>query len=81
MSPKTEWPHGATLDELEAEALSLVRMIELERSGIRDGGGVWVGDPWGCVLTRVPELCRALLAESLVEFESPTFRDGPPLRW
>jgi hypothetical protein len=66
---KTGWPHGPTFDELESEARSLVKIIEDERSGIRDGNGFWVRDAWGYTLPRVAELCQALMDESQPGFK------------
>lgn len=34
---------GEALNELQRSAYELVRVIELERSGIRDGDGCWSG--------------------------------------
>ena len=36
----------AALNELSAKAVELIKLIELEKSGIRDGNGLWHGsDP------------------------------------
>jgi hypothetical protein len=46
-----------TLDRMSQLAFDLIKVIELERSGIRDGDGAWSGsDPLGCI---VAELVRA----------------------
>lgn len=45
------------LCELSREAYDLIRIIELERSGIRDGDGSWHGsDPLGGTVLRMSEL-------------------------
>ena len=45
------------LEEMQEEGVNLIRIIELERSGIRDGDGSWHGsDPLGGVVLRLSEL-------------------------
>jgi len=40
--------HQSLLGEMSVTAFELIRIIELERSGIRDGDGYWSGsDPMG----------------------------------
>jgi hypothetical protein len=35
------------LEKMSNAAFELIKVIELERSGIRDGDGYWSGDPMG----------------------------------
>ena len=55
-----EPPTGAQLgllDKMQEEGVNLIRLIELERSGIRDGDGNWYGsDPLGGTVLRMSEL-------------------------
>ena len=45
------------LEEMQEECFNLIRIIELERSGIRDGDGNWYGsDPLGGTVLRLSEL-------------------------
>ena len=45
------------LEEMQEEGVNLIRIIELERSGIRDGDGSWHGsDPLGGTVLRLSEL-------------------------
>jgi len=45
------------LEEMQEEAVNLIRIIELERSGIRDGDGSWHGsDPLGGSVLRLSEI-------------------------
>ena len=47
----------ARLTEMQELAFELIRIIELERSGIRDGDGGWYGsDPLGGGVQRLSEL-------------------------
>ena len=51
---------GAQLERLEAmqeQGVNLIKIVELELSGIRDGDGSWHGsDPLGGTVLRVSEL-------------------------
>ncbi len=45
------------LEKMQEEGVNLIRLIELERSGIRDGDGSWYGsDPLGGTVLRLSEL-------------------------
>ena len=45
------------LEEMQEEGVNLIRIIELERSGIRDGDGSWHGsDPLSGVVRRLSEV-------------------------
>ena len=45
------------LKEMQEEGVDLIRIIELERSGIRDGDGSWHGsDPLSGTVLRLSEL-------------------------
>ncbi len=54
------------LEEMQEECFNLIRIIELERSGIRDGDGNWHGsDPLGGTVLRLSELWQLFkLAEA-----------------
>ena len=51
------------LDKLSKAAYELIKFIELEKSGIRDGNGCWHADVVSAELGGVAELCRELLAD------------------
>jgi hypothetical protein len=49
--------HRDALDDLAAQALRLIQIVTLERSGIRDGDGFWHGsDPLAGTVDRINEL-------------------------
>ena len=51
-----------TLDSLSKTAYECIRVIELERSGIRDGDGFWSGcDPLGHIVDDLTSLYERLL--------------------
>ena len=45
------------LEEMQEQGVNLIKIVELERSGIRDGDGSWYGsDPLGGTVLRLSEL-------------------------
>ena len=45
------------LEEMQEQGVNLIKIVELERSGIRDGDGSWHGsDPLGGTVLRLSEL-------------------------
>jgi len=47
------------LQQISDMAVELIKVIELERSGIRDGDGYWSGsDAMGGTARRMAELCK-----------------------
>ena len=59
----------ATLDKMSALAVDLIKVIELEKSGIRDGDGGWGGsDPISGLIHELVEAER----EDLVEWKKTT---------
>jgi hypothetical protein len=64
--------HAGLLKQISDAAFELIKVIELERSGIRDGDGYWHGsDVMGGVIEDVCKPCREYLAAT-----APTY-DGP----
>jgi len=62
------------LDRMQQEALALIRIVELEKSGIREGDGFWYGsDPLCSITKRFPELYR--------EYEASTSATVVPTDW
>jgi hypothetical protein len=54
-------------------AFELIRVIELERSGIRDGDGCWSGsDPLGGTMNDLRELLRQLDERDRNDMPVPT---------
>jgi hypothetical protein len=57
-----------TLRELSQEAFTLIKIIELEKSGIRDGDGYWHGsDVVGAIMHETIGLCKRVLELSVPE--------------
>jgi hypothetical protein len=56
------------LEEMSQKAFELIKIIELERSGIRDGDGYWHGS--NPMAETAPEMLR-LCAETLPPFARP----------
>jgi hypothetical protein len=49
-----EGVHAETLEEIKQVAARLIQLAEQERSGVCDGGGVWIGrDPLLAVARRI----------------------------
>jgi hypothetical protein len=60
---------AADLRELSKRAFELIKVIELELSGIRDGDGRWHGsDAMGGTLSDIAELCNRILERQRQEF-------------
>jgi hypothetical protein len=49
------------LDELSQAALEAIKIVELERSGIRDGDGYWHADVIGGMTGDLNKLCERLM--------------------
>jgi hypothetical protein len=67
------------LDKMSKAAFELIRVIELERSGIRDGDGCWHGgDVWGGVPQNLVDLIEKERVTEHEKWHAKTFPDGPP---
>jgi hypothetical protein len=67
------------LDEMSKAAFELIKMIELERSGIRDGDGCWHGSDVGHVTQRLVELIEA--ERGAMRAESPIATSAGDIAW
>ena len=57
--------YAEVLDALSQAAFDTIKIIELERSGIRDGDGCWHGsDVIGAMTCELTELCRKLMNQT-----------------
>lgn len=76
--PLTEWRHH-TLECMSALAFELIKVIERERSGIRDGDGRWHGsDPIGCIVRQLVEVEQEDLEASRAEHVPSSEPDNRP---
>ena len=72
------------LDAMSEKAFELIKMIALERSGIRDGDGQWLGDeywhgsePFYGLLKALSELNSEYLCDALSQsIATPMMRDA-----
>jgi hypothetical protein len=80
----------ALLREMSDTAFALIKVIELERSGIRDGDGCWSGsDPVGGITSRLASLIeeyeRYMTAQEArrpsIDEHQQLDADGAPLPW
>jgi hypothetical protein len=60
--------HAELLAEITQAAAQLAQFTELERSGVCDGGGVWIGhDPLLAVARRLLTLIETIARDALVD--------------
>ena len=63
IKPPNDWS-GKLLEEMSKLAFTLIKVIELEKSGIRDGDGTWIGSNAMDGITRdMTDLCNKWLRE------------------
>ena len=65
------------LDEISHHAHELIKIIELERTGVRDGSGYWEGsDPLGGTVLRISERWQRYAQHQSDSFEEEQSREG-----
>jgi hypothetical protein len=70
--------YAAALDELSQACFEMIKIIELERSGIRDGDGGWSGsDAFGYMTGGLTALCAQIdrVRSGVVAPDEPAMSD------